>query len=156
MPVTNTPIFPQAIINTGNVVYHGTGTFILSGGINTATGTFVPIFTPSANGAVITAITAMNLDTATCTVVMLLCTGVNTNFQVLGAAFIAPSGTSTPGAVPPINLLAGTSMGASLPFDSCGNRILYVQAGSTLAVGLLNTIISVGAQVNFAVQGGNF
>jgi hypothetical protein len=155
MSVTNTPIFPQSLIGTGVSIYHPTGTMILAYGTNTlGTGTITTIFTPGTNGAVITAISVANMDTATCTMVLLLTTG--TVLQVLGQAAIAGGGTTTSYVVPVTNLLNGTQGVQNLPFDSCGNKILYVAAGNTLAVGLLTTLISTGAPLAFNIYGGNF
>lgn len=156
MAVTNTPIFPQAVVNTGCALRNGTG-LVQFGGAGTATGTMSPFFAAGANGSILTAITVNCTDTRTCTAVIILSTGGagGTFVQTLGYAAIAGGGTATDYAVPSTNLLNGTQGIGNLPFDSCGNRILYVAAGSTLNVGLLSTIdLSVGyLYVN--AQGGN-
>jgi|GEM_PF-3155104 len=157
MPVTSTPIFPQSIINTGCAIRNGTG-LVQFGGAGTATGTMVPFFTPGANGSILTAITVQCTDTATCTMAVILSTGGagGTFVQVLGYAAVSGAGTATTYSVPPVNLLQGTQgFGTALPFDSCGNRILYVAAGSTLNVGLLSTIIWGTGYLFVAAQGGN-
>ena len=158
MPVTNTPIFPQAVVNTGITLFHGTGLvqFAASG---TATGTMSPFFTAGANGAILTAIMISNMDTATCTAAIILSTsaGANTYVQSLGFVAVAGGGTTTLYGAPATNFLNGTQGPQNLPFDSCGNRILYVAAGSTLNVGLLSTIITAfGGGLNVSAIGGNF
>ena len=156
--VTNTPIFPQSIINTGVGIFHGTGLvqFAASG---TATGTMTPFFTPGPNGAILTAILVSNMDTATCTVAIILSTGGagGTFVQPLGQLAVGGGGTSTQYIAPATNFLNGTQGPQNLPFDSCGNRILYVAAGSTLNVGLLSTVITTaGGGINVSAIGGNF
>ena len=158
MPVTNTPIFPQAVVNTGITLFHGTGLvqFAASG---TATGTMSPFFTAGANGSILTAIMISNMDTATCTAAILLSTGGagGTFVQMLGMLAVAGGGTTTQYIAPATNFLNGTQGPQNLPFDSCGNRILYVAAGSTLNVGLLSTIITAfGGGLNVSAIGGNF
>ena len=158
MPVTNTPIFPQAVVNTGITLFHGTGLvqFAASG---TATGTMSPFFTAGANGAILTAIMISNMDTATCTAAIILSTsaGASTYVQSLGFVAVAGGGTTTLYGAPATNFLNGTQGPQNLPFDSCGNRILYVAAGSTLNVGLLSTIITAfGGGLNVSAIGGNF
>ena len=158
MPVTNTPIFPQAVVNTGVTLFHGTGLvqFAASG---TATGTMSPFFTAGANGAILTAIMISNMDTATCTAAIILSTsaGASTYVQSLGFVAVAGGGTTTLYSAPATNFLNGTQGPQNLPFDSCGNRILYVAAGSTLNVGLLSTIITAfGGGLNVSAIGGNF
>jgi len=157
MPVTSTPIFPQAVVNTGCALIHGTG-LVQFGAASTATGTMSPFFVPGANGAILTAITVQCTDTATCTMALILSTGGagGTFVQVLGYAAVSGAGTATTYSVPPVNLLNGTQgLVASLPYDSCGNRILYVAAGSTLNIGLLSTIIWSTGALYVAAQGGN-
>ena len=156
MAVTNTPIFPQAIFGTGCTVSHGTG-LVLFCAAGTATGTMIPCFVPGANGAILTALMVQNLDTATCTLAVMLSTGGGggTFVQVLGVAAVSGAGQGTGYNVPPANLLNGTQGLVNLPYDSCGNRILYVAAGSTLNVGLLSTIINGSAVMNVVAIGGN-
>lgn len=158
MPVTNTPIFPQAIIGSGAFIGHGTGLLQYAAGAGTATGTMSPIFVPGANGAIITAIMVQNTDTATCTAVLLMSTGGagGTFVQAIGAIAVGGAGTATTYTNPCTNFLNGTQGPQNLPFDSCGNRILYVQAGSTLNVGLLSTIIYANGYLNITTIGGNF
>ena len=158
MPVTNTPIFPQAVVNTGVTLFHGTGLvqFAASG---TATGTMSPFFTAGANGSILTAIMISNMDTATCTAAIILSTsaGASTYVQTLGFVAVAGGGTTTQYIAPATNCLNGTQGPQNLPYDSCGNKILYVAAGSTLNVGLLSTIITVaGGGLNVSAIGGNF
>lgn len=153
---TNTPIFPQSLVNTGAGLLHGTGLVQFGGG--TATGTMSPFFVPGANGAILTAIMVQNTDTATCTVAVILSTGGagGTFVQVLGVAAVGGGGTATTYNNPPVNLLNGTQGVPNLPFDSCGNRVLTVAAGSTLNIGLLSTIIWTGGLLSVNAIGGNF
>jgi hypothetical protein len=156
MAVTSTPIFPQSVVNTGAIVAHGTGLvqFCAAG---TATGTMIPFFAAGANGSILTAIMVQNLDTATCTMAVMLSTGGGggTFVQVLGIAAISGASQGTGYSVPAANLLNGTQGIGNLPFDSCGNRILYVAAGSTLNVGLLSTIINGSSNMYVNAIGGN-
>jgi hypothetical protein len=154
MPVTNTPIFPQALLNTGLPIGTGTGLVQFTVGTSTATGTKSDFLVAGANGAIITAIMVQNTDTATNTMALLYGTGGV--ISLLGVAAISGAGTATTYSVPPTNLLNGTQGVIGLPFDSCGNRILYVPPGGTLSVGLLSTIIFAHGFLFVNAIGGNF
>lgn len=156
MPVTNTPIFPQSVLGSGIALTHGTGLYAFASS-GTATGTMSPLLAAGANGTILTAINVNCTDTATCTMVLALSSGGagGTFVQTLGLWAIAGGGTATSYAVPATNLLNGTQGLQNLPYDSCGNRVLYVQAGNTLNVGLLSTIIGTISFLTVVPIGGN-
>lgn len=97
------------------------------------TTTYKTLYTAGANDAVVKSVMCASTDTAARNVVLVYYDGTN-NF-ILGTVLV-PLNSGNTGAAAAVDLLSSTLL-PGLPFDQNGKRILPMQAGHILKVGVL-------------------
>lgn len=139
MAVTNTPIFPQTIINPILQLTNGTGT------------TVTAVFAGGTNGTKIESIIVTSTDTSARDLTFYLTVSA-TNYAL--TTITIPITAGTVNNVPSVNILGSVQM-PGLARDSNGNPYIYIASGTTLSANAVTTITSAKV-INIICQGGNF
>jgi hypothetical protein len=144
MAVTNTPIYPQALLSVPTQLTNAT-----------STSTPTQILAAQTNGAKIEAILVASTDTSARDLNLYLTVSATNYF--IGIVSI-PITAGTVDTVPSVNMLTAlTSSSALLPLpnDSNGNPYLYLDPNTTLKI-LPGSTITSGKDINLVVMGGAF
>lgn len=138
MATSNTPIYPQSIVNAAvNIV-------------STGSATPVSLITAGTNGTKIDFINAFTTDTAANTVSLYLYNG-STTFQL--STFTVAAGAGNTGSVPAVSILNNTQI-PSLQYDSNGNKYLYLAPTWSLYVSAV--AVTAAKTLTISVQAENF
>lgn len=139
MANSNVPMFIQAIETWALQLSNASGT------------TITTLLTAGTNGSKVEVLNVSNTDTLGYVLNLYVNDGT-TNHLIATVSIPASAGNNT--ATAPVNILASSNL-ASLPYDSNGNRYLYLKAGYKLNIGVTATITT-GKFVDAVVVGGDF
>lgn len=142
MPVTNTPIFPQTIVNTPVTIVNADGT-----GKKT-------VYTGGTNGSKVENIQVTNTDSGVAYTLQFFMTISATDY-LIGSVNIPLSAGNT-SAAPTVNALNyANNWGVALNTDSNGNNYLYVANGTTLKAAV-TVAVTAAKTVTILAQGDDF
>jgi hypothetical protein len=116
MPGTSTPILPQTVKTPAVQIANADGT------------TAKTIYTASANGALISAITVASTDGTARDLKFYVNNGTT---DILLCTVQIPANSGNTNALPPVDVLRST-MCPGLAFDANGNRVIFLEAGDIL------------------------
>jgi len=139
MAVTETPIFPQTVVNEIQKIENADGTSLKT------------LITAGADGTRIDAIILTSTDTSHRDL-QLFITISGTDYLLATTTVQANSGNSN--TIPSINLLASFNM-VSLAVEANGNKVLFLKSGAILKI-KTTTTVTAAKEVVALVVGGNF
>ena len=144
MPTTNTPIFPQTIVNTAVLINNATG----SGSANKVT-----IRAGSTNGDKIESISITSTDTSAR--VLTIGMTISATDYIIGTVNVPITAGTDAAATAAVSLLENNSILLWIRKDNNGRPYIYVASGSTLFAYAQTTVTS-GKEIDIFTQIGAF